>query len=61
MPLADDYLEFLAGRCRPNTMLAAAYDLRVFFSVVDKAPVDVVAGDLGSRAGVCGPARMVTG
>jgi len=27
--LLDDYLEFLAGRCRPNTVLAAAYDLRV--------------------------------
>jgi len=24
VPLADDYLEFLAGRCRPNTVLAAA-------------------------------------
>ena len=27
MPLVDDYLEFLDGRCRPNTVLAAAYDL----------------------------------
>jgi len=36
VPLADDYLEFLEGRCRPNTVLAAAYDLRVFFGVVDK-------------------------
>ena len=25
MPLVDDYLEFLAGRCRPNTVLAAGY------------------------------------
>ena len=25
---------FLGGRCRPNTMLAAAYDLKVFFTVV---------------------------
>jgi integrase/recombinase XerD len=32
MPLVDDYLEFLEGRCRPNTVLAAGYDLRVFFS-----------------------------
>ncbi len=24
MPWVDDYLEFLAGRCRPNTVLAAA-------------------------------------
>ena len=36
MPLVDDYLEFLAGRCRPNTVLAAAYDLKVFFAVVGK-------------------------
>lgn len=32
MPLVDGYLEFLDGRCRPNTVLAAAYDLRVFFT-----------------------------
>ncbi len=48
MPLIDDYLEFLAGRCRPNTVLAAGYDLKVFFSVVGKTPeqvrpVDVLA------------------
>ena len=30
--LLDDYLEFLSGRCRPNTVLAVAYDLKVFFS-----------------------------
>ena len=44
MPLVDDYLEFLEGRCRPNTVLAAAYDLRVFFAVVDKPPAEVVPG-----------------
>ena len=41
VPLVDDYLEFVEGRCRPNTVLAAAYDLRVFFGVVDKAPAQV--------------------
>ncbi len=46
MPLADGYLEFLAGRCRPNTVLAAAYDLRVFFGVVAKQPHEVVATDV---------------
>ena len=46
MPWVDDYLEFLEGRCRPNTVLAAAYDLKVFFGVVDKAPADVVAADV---------------
>ena len=35
-PLVDDYLEFVAARCRPNTVLATAYDLKVFFSVVGK-------------------------
>ena len=44
--LLDDYLEFLAGRCRPNTVLAAAYDLRVFFTVVAKAPDEVCAADV---------------
>ncbi len=33
------------GRCRPSKVLAAAYDLRVFISVVDKAPGDVVPAD----------------
>jgi hypothetical protein len=42
----DDYLEFVAGRCRPNTTLATAYDLRVFFAVVGKAPEKVRAAAL---------------
>jgi integrase/recombinase XerD len=46
VPLVDDYLEFLEGRCRPNTVLAAAYDLRVFFGVVDKAPAQVRPADV---------------
>ena len=45
-PLVDDYLEFLEGRCRPNTVLAAAYDLRVFFGVVDKPPAEVRSADV---------------
>lgn len=44
--LVDDYLEFVAARCRPNTLLAAAYDLKVFFSVVPKEPADVVTADV---------------
>ena len=40
-PLLDDYLEFLAVRCRPNSVLAAKFDLKVFFEVVAK-PVDQV-------------------
>ncbi len=46
MPLVDDYLEFLEGRCRPNTVLAARYDLRVFFTVVDKSPAEVRPADV---------------
>jgi len=46
VPLVDDYLEFLAGRCRPNTVLAAAYDLRVFFGVVAKPPEEVRPADV---------------
>lgn len=32
VPVLDEYLEFVAGRCRPNTTPAVAYDLRVFFT-----------------------------
>ena len=28
--LVDDYLHFLTGRSRPNSVLAAGYDLKVF-------------------------------
>jgi integrase/recombinase XerD len=44
--LLDDYLRFVAARCRPNSVLAAGYDLKVFFSVVDKDPVQVLMGDI---------------
>lgn len=45
-PLVDDYLEFVAARCRPNTVLATAYDLKVFFEVVGKEPVRVSVSDV---------------
>jgi site-specific recombinase XerC len=44
--LLDDYLTFLAGRVRPNSLLAAAFDLKVFFSVVQKEPAEVTSGDV---------------
>ena len=44
--LVDEYLEFLEGRCRPNTVLAAGYDLRVFFAVVGKTAEEVSAADV---------------
>ena len=46
VPLLDEYLEFVAGRCRPNTVLATAFDLKVFFDVVGKAPAEVTAADV---------------
>ena len=45
-PLVDDYLEFVAARCRPNTVLAVAYDLKVFFAVVGKEPARVATADV---------------
>ena len=59
VPLADVYLEFLGGRCRPNTVRAAAYDLKVFFSVVGKSPdqvrpADVLAFITAQRTGQAG-------
>jgi integrase/recombinase XerD len=44
--LLDEYLDFLAGRCRANTVLAAAYDLKVFFTVVAKPIADVSVADV---------------
>jgi integrase/recombinase XerD len=63
MPLVEDYLEFLAGRCRPNTVLAAGYDLRVFFGVVAKPaeqvrPADVLGFITAQRTGRGGDARL---
>src|ERR1019366_4023570 len=46
VPLLDEYLEFVAGRCRPNTVLATAFDLKVFFSVVGKPPAEVTSTDV---------------
>jgi integrase/recombinase XerD len=45
-PLVDSYLAFVAGRCRPNTLRAVAHDLKTFFAVIDKDPVEVVAADV---------------
>ncbi len=46
VPVLDGYLEFAASRCRPNTVLAIAYDLKVFFAVVGTAPAEVTAADV---------------
>ena len=47
-PLLDDYLEFVGARARLNTWLAAAYDLKVFFSVIVKEPAAVTTADVFS-------------
>ena len=39
-------LSFVAGRARAETLRATAFDLKTFFTVVSKAPVDVVAADV---------------
>ena len=44
--LVDRYLEFVAGRSRPNTLRAVAFDLKTFFTVVGKDPVEVTAVDV---------------
>ncbi|MHB8450937.1 MAG: hypothetical protein ACYDAQ_10885 [Mycobacteriales bacterium] len=44
-PLLDRYLEFVAGRTRPNTLRAVAFHLKAFFGVVEKDPEDVRAAD----------------
>jgi integrase/recombinase XerD len=45
-PLVDRYLEFVAGRARPNTVRATAFDLKTFFTVIGKDPEDVRAVDV---------------
>ena len=45
-PLVDSYLAFVAGRSRPNTQRAVAHDLKTFFTVIGKDPVEVVAADI---------------
>jgi integrase/recombinase XerD len=45
-PLLDAFLEFVRSRARWNTVLATAFDLKVFFSVVDTDPVAVTTADV---------------
>jgi integrase len=44
--LLDAYLDLVTARARPNTLLATAFDLKVFFSVIDKDPAEVVTADV---------------
>ncbi len=45
-PLLDDYLRFVKARVRPNSLLAAAFDLKVFFEVTGLEPVEVTTRDV---------------
>jgi len=45
-PVVDNYLEFVAARVRRNTLLATAFDLKVFFEVVAKEPTAVTSADV---------------
>ena len=42
----DDYLDFLRCRCRPNTWLNYAHDLKIFFNTVDKPVTEVSTADV---------------
>ncbi len=44
--LVDSYLESVAARLRPNSTLAVAYDLKVFFTIVDVGPLQVRRRDV---------------
>ncbi len=44
--LVDEFLEFAAGRCGPNTVRAYAHDLKAFFDVVGKDPGEVRSRDV---------------
>jgi hypothetical protein len=44
--LVDRYLEFVAGRCRPDTLRAVAFGLKAFFTVTAKDPVEITAADV---------------
>lgn len=45
-PLLDAFLEFVGSRARWNTVLATAFDLKVFFSVIDTDPAAVTTADV---------------
>jgi integrase/recombinase XerD len=50
-PLVDRNLEFVAERARPNTLRAAAFDLKLFFTVIAKDPVEVTSVAVSSETG----------
>lgn len=45
-PLLDAYLDLVTARARWNTVVATAFDLTVFFRVIDRDPAEVVTADV---------------
>ena len=45
-PLLDAFLEMVADRARWNTVLATAFDLKVFFSIIATDPAAVTTADV---------------
>jgi integrase/recombinase XerD len=45
-PLLDRYVAFVVSRARPHTVRATVSDLRAFFAVVDKDPLEVNTADV---------------
>ncbi len=45
-PLVDEYLELVRARARRNTLLATAFDLKVFYTVVERDPLEVETADV---------------
>jgi site-specific recombinase XerD len=46
LELVDEYLDFLRCRCRPNTWLNYAHDLKIFFNTIDKPVTEVSTADV---------------
>jgi integrase/recombinase XerD len=46
LDLVDEYLDFLRCRCRPNTWLNYAHDLKIFFNTIDKPVNEVSTADV---------------
>jgi integrase/recombinase XerD len=44
--LVDRLLDFVAGRCRPNTLRGGGLGLKAFCAIVAKDPVEVIAADV---------------
>jgi len=42
----DEYLDFLRCRCRPNTWLNYAHDLKLFFNIIEKPVAEVSTADV---------------